>query len=104
MTFNSEEDSFKNILELETFSSEVEELVEQQEPVSIEVLPIELLTIIRQMLLACELTINIGDTLPVERAHEIYQKLGKAFELPPTIKKKIDEKWERLVIHENPTN
>ena len=109
MTFNSATgDSFQNILELEAFSSEVEELVDKQKPVSIEILPIELLTIMRQMLLACEYTKNAGDTLPIERVHEVYQKLEKAFELPPTIKKKMDEKWERLGIqgldNENPTN
>lgn len=99
MTFNSAPgDFFENALELATFSSEVEELVEQTKPVSIEILPIELLTIMRQMLLACECTKNAGDTLPIERVHEVYQKLEKAFELPPIIKKKMNEKWERLGI------
>ena len=98
MILNSEmEDYLNHILEKERFNSEMEQ-IKQQNPVSIEIIPVELITIIIHMQLVYK---TMKATANVSYAQEIYefcQKLEKAFEIPPTIKKKIDEKWKELRI------
>jgi len=79
-----------------------------QRPVPVNIPPVDLVYLIVQMQRAYEFNSGPKGEIQREEILRICTELEGALELPPVVKKRIDDKWEELGVHrldnENPTN